>query len=81
MNNQAIKPTIKLSSDQASNQASIFITKEQGRTIECTEKQGFWRFAQEFGQASREAQPLAYSVDSIVLPCSSVIKTLSCLLD
>jgi hypothetical protein len=29
------------------------------------------------GQTSREAQPLAYSVDSIVLPCSSVIKTLA----
>jgi hypothetical protein len=64
--NQAIK--------QSSNQASIFITEEQGRTIECTERQGFWRFAQEFGQTSREAQQLVYSVDSIVLPCSSVLK-------
>src|SRR5580658_11386882 len=67
----------KQSSEQASKQESVFITEEQGRMIECTESQGFWRFAQEFGQISREAQPLACSVDSIVLPCSSVIKTLS----
>jgi hypothetical protein len=62
--------------NQAIKQESVFITEEQGRTTECTEEQGFWRFAQEFGQTSREAQPLAYSVDSIFLPCSSVIKTL-----
>jgi hypothetical protein len=68
---------IKQSSNQAIKQESVFLTEEQGRTIECTERQGFWRFAQEFGQASREAQPLACSVDSIVLPCSSVIKTLA----
>jgi hypothetical protein len=66
---------------QSSNQASVFLTEEQGRTIEHTEKQGYWRFAQESDQTPREAQPLAYSVDSIVLPCSSVIKTLALLLD
>jgi hypothetical protein len=66
---------------ESGNKVSVFITEEQGRTIECTEEQGFWRFAQEFWLTSREAQPLAYSVDSIVLPCSSVIKTLSCLID
>jgi hypothetical protein len=66
---------------QSSKQEGVFITEEQGRTIECTERQGFWRFAQEFDQTSREAQPLAYSVDSIVLPCSFVIKTLALLLD
>src|SRR5271156_5700545 len=65
---------------QASKQGSVFLTEEQGRTTECTEKQGCWRFAQEFDRTSREAQPLAYSVDSIVLPCSSVIKTLDFLL-
>jgi len=67
--------------EQSSKQESVFITEEQGRTTECTEKQRFWRFAQEFDQTSREAQPLSYSVDSIVLPCSSVIKTLSSFLD
>src|SRR5580698_1304079 len=60
--------------NQAIKQESVFLTEEQGRTIECTERQGFWRFAQEFGQTSREAQQLVYSVDSIVLPCSSVLK-------
>jgi len=34
--------------DQAIKQEGVFITEEQGRKIECTEKQGFWRFAQEF---------------------------------
>jgi hypothetical protein len=81
----AINQSINQTSNQAIKKAGVFLTEEQGRTIECTEKQGFWRFAQEFDQTSREAQPLAYSVDSIVLPCSSVIKTLSylltCLLD
>jgi hypothetical protein len=68
--------------NQTSNQVRrCFLTEEQGRTIECTERQGFWRFAQEFDQPSREAQPLAYSVDSIVLPCFSVRKTLTCLID
>jgi hypothetical protein len=67
--------------NQAIKQASVFLTEEQGRTIEHTEKQGYWRFAQESDQTPREAQPLAYSVDSIVLPCSSVIKTLALLLD
>ena len=62
------------SSNKAIQQEGVFITEEQGRTIECTERQGFWRFAQEFAHTSREAQPLAYSVDSILLPCSSVIK-------
>jgi len=56
--------------NQAIKQESVFITEEQGRTIECTEKQGFWRFAQEIFQTSREAQPLVYSVDLIALPCS-----------
>jgi hypothetical protein len=73
--------SIKQSSNQAIKQASVFLTEEQGRTIEHTEKQGYWRFAQESDQTPREAQPLAYSVDSIVLPCSSVIKTLALLLD
>jgi hypothetical protein len=63
--------------NQAIKQESVFITEEQGRTIEHTEKQGFRRFAQEFDQTSREAQQLAYSVDSIVLPCFSVIETLT----
>jgi hypothetical protein len=77
----AINQAIKQSSNQAIKQASVFLTEEQGRTIEHTEKQGYWRFAQESDQTPREAQPLAYSVDSIVLPCSSVIKTLALLLD
>jgi hypothetical protein len=64
----AIKQSIK--------QEGVFITEEQGRTIECTEKQGFRRFAQDFDKPSREAQQLTYSVDSIFLPCPSVIKTL-----
>jgi hypothetical protein len=34
--------------NQAIKQSSVFITEEQGRTIERTEKQGLWRFAQEF---------------------------------
>jgi hypothetical protein len=67
--NQAIKQAIK--------QESVFNTEEKGRTTECTERQGFWRFAQAFSQPSREAQPLAYSVDSVVLPSSSVLKTLA----
>jgi hypothetical protein len=70
-----------VSSRQSIKQEGVFITEEQGRTIERTEKQGFWRFAQASNQTSREAQPLAYSVDSIVLPCSSMIKTLSYLID
>jgi len=45
----------------------VFITEEQGRKFESTEKIK--------NGASREAPKLACSVDSVVLPCSSVIKT------
>jgi hypothetical protein len=67
--------------EQSSQQEGVFITEEQGRTIEHTEKQRLWRFAQESDQTPREAQTLAYSVDSIFLPCSSVIKTPYYLID
>ena len=33
--------------DQAIKQEGVFITEGQGRPTECTEKPGFWRFAQE----------------------------------
>jgi len=40
-----------IASNEASNQAieqgGVFNTEDQERTIERTEKQGFWRFAQE----------------------------------
>jgi hypothetical protein len=62
---------------QASDQASVFITEEQGRMIEHTEKRRFWRFAQESHPTPREAPKLACSVCSIVLPCPSVIKRLT----
>jgi ribosomal protein S6 len=43
------------SRNQAIKKVSAFITEEQGRTVEHTEKQGFWRFAQESDQTPREA--------------------------
>jgi hypothetical protein len=73
--------SIKQSSNQAIKQEGVFITEEQGRTIERTKKQRFWRFAHDSDQTPREAQQLAYSVDSIFLPCSSVIETPFYLLD
>src|SRR5271166_2696766 len=67
---------IKQSNNQTIKQSSKYFYHRGTRgTIECTEKHGFWRFAQAFNQTSREAQPLAYSVDSNVLPFSSGIKT------
>jgi hypothetical protein len=70
-----------IASNQAIKQEGVFITEEQGRTIERTKKQRFWRFAHDSDQTPREAQQLAYSVDSIFLPCSSVIETPFYLLD
>ncbi len=64
-------------SQQESNQASIFSTEEAGTTTEHTEKQGFWRFAQECGHTPHEAPKLVFSVCSVVLPASSVLKILT----
>ena len=76
----AIQVMCAASRQQSSNQASFFNTEEEGRTAEHTEKQGFWRFAQEFDPTPREAPKLGFSVISVVLPFSSVLKTLACLM-
>jgi hypothetical protein len=61
-------------------QGSVFLTEEQGRTIEFTEEVSVLALRAPFGQIPREAPCLAFSLGLVVLPCSSVVKTLSCLL-
>src|SRR5271165_7269794 len=61
----------------ARKQVSVFNTEEKREDDRDTEKQGFWRFAQECGHAPREAPKLVFSVYSVVLPLSSVLKTLA----
>src|SRR5271165_977706 len=46
------------SSQQDSKQVSVFNTEEKREDDRDTEKQGFWRFAQECGHAPREAPKL-----------------------
>jgi hypothetical protein len=52
--------------------ASIFRMEEAGRITDHTEKQGFWRFAQERGHTPREAPKLVFSMcpsSSLLPPC------------
>jgi hypothetical protein len=51
---------------QAIKEEGVFITEEQGRTIEHTEKQRLWRSAQGSDQTPREAQQLHIDCRQVV---------------
>jgi hypothetical protein len=63
---------------QASKQKSVFITEEQGRTTEFTEQASCGASRRPASRSAKRMNP--FSVSSIVLPCSSVIKTLDFLI-
>jgi len=64
---------------EASKKASVSITKEQGRTTEFTEQARDMALRAGLSAVARSA-PITFSVDSIVLPCSFVTKTLNFLI-
>jgi hypothetical protein len=62
---------------QSSNQTRKFLTqRNKGERLSARRSKDFGASRKKVDQTPREAQQLAYSVDSIVLPSFSVLKNL-----